>query len=38
MINDSMIRDFVNSKDDYNDDVSIINIQVVIEEDDVVVK
>ena len=38
VINDSVIKDVVNSKDDYNDDVSIINIEFVIEEDDVVVK
>ena len=38
MINDSVTKDVVNSKDDYNDNVSITNIEVVIEEDDVVVK
>ena len=38
MINDLVIKDVVNSKDDYNDNVSITNIEVVIEEHDVVVK
>ena len=38
VINGSVIKDVVNSKDDYNDDVSITNIEVVIEEDEVVVK
>ena len=38
MINDLVTKDVVNSKDDYNDNVSITNIEVVIEEDDVVVK
>ena len=33
-----VIKDVVNSKDDYNDNVSITNIEVVIEEHDVVVK
>ena len=31
VINDSVIKDVVNSKDDYNDNVSITNIEVVIE-------
>ena len=38
VINDSVIKDVANSKDDYNDNVSITNIEVVIEEDNVVVK
>ena len=38
MINDSVIKDVANSKDDYNDNVSITNIEVVIEEDNIVVK
>ena len=35
MINYSVTKDVVNSKDDYNDNVSITNIEVVIEDDDV---
>ena len=38
MINDSVTKDVVNSHDDYNNNVSITNIEVVIKEDDVVVK
>ena len=38
VVNDSVIKDVVKSKNDYNDNVSITNIEVVIEEDDVVVK
>ena len=38
VINDSVIKDVVNSKDDHNENRSIINIVVVNEEDDVLVK
>ena len=38
VINDLVIKDVVNSKDDYNDNVSVIDVEVVMEEDDVVVK